>query len=69
MVGVSVTVGVWGWMFLVSTVVAVDLTATSAGSESMSEAFERWLSGSWGWLPAALWLGVTLHLFWGLVSR
>lgn len=61
------SVGEWGWLFLVSVVVAVDLTAGSAGSESMSGVFGRWLVSGWGWLPAALWFGLSLHLFWGLI--
>ncbi len=60
------SVGVWGWLFVAAVVLAVDLTAGSVGSESMSEVFGRWLVGGRGWLPAGLWLGLSLYLFWGL---
>lgn len=61
------TVGEWGWLGLVTFIVAVDTHAWRCKDETMSVAFGRWIQtprgravcvGTWGLMTA--------HLFWSV---
>lgn len=63
----KITVGEWGWAGLFLYVVAVDTQAWRHKNESMSCAFGRHLQSTKGRLwCAAIWGGLTLHLFYSL---